>query len=196
MGRQEAGAACATAAATLTQAMSKWTDARALSSLAEGLSSVAARMGQKEAAVVCAAAATTLTQAMSKTTDPPRDLADGLSAVLSSTDWNGPRRRHGAVAATVTQLSDPWSLLTAPTLLRPALEPLPPPLPAQVLVDLLKDPLCVGAARRPVLDQLGRHYGRYFADQWEFARFAQEQKLGLDLLSPPRQTKGTGKTGP
>jgi hypothetical protein len=63
---------------------------------------------------------------------------------------------------------------------------LPPPLPAQTLVDLLKSPPCVGEARRIVLAQLARHYGRDFADQWEFARFAEEQDLGLDLTSLPR----------
>jgi hypothetical protein len=66
----------------------------------------------------------------------------------------------------------------------PPLEPLPPPLPAQLPVDLLKEPLCVSAARRVVREQLSRHYGRQFADQWEFALFAEEQRLDLDLLSP------------
>jgi hypothetical protein len=72
-----------------------------------------------------------------------------------------------------------------PAQLEPALEPLPPPLPAQVLVDLLKHPLCVGGARGVVLGQLGRHYDHSFADQWDFVRFAEEQRLGLDVLGPP-----------
>jgi hypothetical protein len=57
-----------------------------------------------------------------------------------------------------------------------------------MLVDLLKQPLCVGEARRLVLDQLQRHYQRPFADQWDFVRFAQEQNLGLDLKTPPRRS--------
>jgi hypothetical protein len=77
----------------------------------------------------------------------------------------------------------------APALLEPAMQPLPPPLPAQTLVDLLKHPFCVGRARRVVLDQLSRHYNRSFADQWDFVRFASEQKLGLDLTSPPRRPR-------
>jgi hypothetical protein len=77
-----------------------------------------------------------------------------------------------------------------------ALEPSRKPLPAQMLVDLLKDPLCVGAAKRLVLDQLKRHYGRRFADQWDFARFAAEKQLDLDLLSPPkRPTMPSGDSG-
>jgi hypothetical protein len=84
-------------------------------------------------------------------------------------------------------LSCPGSVLIAPALLQPTLEPPPPPLPAQTLVDLLKQPFCVGEARRLVLGQLARHYQRPFADQWDFVRFAQEQELGLDLLTPPQR---------
>jgi hypothetical protein len=53
-----------------------------------------------------------------------------------------------------------------------------------MLVELPKHPLCVGEARRVVLDQLGRVYSRRFEDQWDFVRFAEEQKLGLDFTSP------------
>jgi hypothetical protein len=105
------------------------------------------------------------------------------------------RQRRDAVPAAVAHLSEPWSALIAPALLQPALD-VPPPLPAQVLVDLLKDPLCVGTARRPVLDQLEWHYGRTFVDQRDFARFAEEHHLDLDLLSPPRQAAAAGKVGP
>jgi hypothetical protein len=38
-----------------------------------------------------------------------------------------------------------------------------------------------------VLAQLARHYQRPFADQWDFVRFAQEQRLDLDLTTPPRR---------
>jgi hypothetical protein len=53
-------------------------------------------------------------------------------------------------------------------------------------VELLKQPLCVGSARRVVLDQLGNRYHRHFADQWEFVRYAQEHDLRLDLTLPPQ----------
>jgi hypothetical protein len=55
------------------------------------------------------------------------------------------------------------------------------------LVELLKHPLCVGEARRVLLDQLGNRYGQRFADQWEFVRFDREQSLGLDFTSPPQR---------
>lgn len=64
------------------------------------------------------------------------------------------------------------------------LEPLPSGLPTPQLVELLKSPLCVNQARRGVLDQLGSRYDRQFDDQWDFVRFAEEKKLGLDFTSP------------
>jgi hypothetical protein len=109
-------------------------------------------------------------------------LAEGLAAVVSP---EGFPLRQQSVAATVGVLGGTGLSWAAVPLAQPALEPLPPPLPTQTLVDLLKQPLCVGEARRLVLDQLSRHYRRPFADQWEFVEYAQEQQLALDLLSPP-----------
>ena len=64
-----------------------------------------------------------------------------------------------------------------------------PPLPPQTLVDLLKQPFCVGEARRLVLDQLSRHYNRPFADQWDFVDHVHQQQLGLDLTTPPERPR-------
>jgi hypothetical protein len=178
---KEAAVLCGQAAATLSQAISKTTDGQALAALAQGLGAVAARMEPKEAAAVCGQAAATLTQAMAQTTDL---LAEGLSAVLHREDTSRSAQRRNSVAGAVGVLSGPGSGLVVPGLLQPALEPPPPPLPAQTLVDLLKQPLCVGEARRLVLEQLQRHYQRPFADQWDFVRFAQEQHLSLDLKTP------------
>jgi hypothetical protein len=58
-------------------------------------------------------------------------------------------------------------------------------LSTEQLGDLLKQPLCVGEARRVILDQLEIRYQRKFADHWSFVRFAQNE-LGLDLTGPPR----------
>jgi hypothetical protein len=174
----------AQAAATLSQAMSRTTDPSALRDLAQGLSAVAARLEPREAARVSAQPASTLIQAMSKTTDPGmlRLLADILAALLSRENLAS---RLAAVTAAATAPSTPGAALAGPALLWPALTPPPPPLPTQTLVDLLKHPFCVAAARRLVLDQLQRHYHRPFADQWDFVRFAQQQKLDLDLSKPP-----------
>jgi hypothetical protein len=173
----------AEAAATLTQAMTKTNDAFALNHLARGLSAVAVRLEAKDAAE----AAATLTQAMTKTNDALgllTNLAQGLSAVLGNA---GREKRAEAVAATVGCLHDCQGLPGAVLLLRPAAEPYPRRFSDQQLVDLLKHPLCVGEARRIVLDQLGLQHQRTFADQWEFVRFAEEQKLGLDFTSPPKR---------
>jgi hypothetical protein len=177
----------AEAAAALRQAMTRTADHVVLDDLAQVLSAVAARMEPEKAAAACGQAAATLSQAMTRTTNPGelRSLAQVLSAVLLR---EGPgrnvRRGHGLVGVVGT-LTSPGSMLSAPALLQLALAT--PPLPAQTLVDLLKQPYCVGEAQRLVLEQLTRHYGRPFAGQADFLRFAREQKLPLDLTTPPQR---------
>jgi hypothetical protein len=182
----EAAAVCSRAATTPGQAMTKNVrDTLGLRSLAKGLLVVAGRLEPREAGEAAAA----LTEVLTRARNPHASgqLREGLSAVLLQEDsLRLARRRHHGVGA-VGVLSSPGSTLLAAVLLRADLEPLPPPLPAQTLVDLLKQPFCVGEARRLVLDQLGRHYQRPFADQWDFVRFAQERRLSLDLLTPPRR---------
>jgi hypothetical protein len=63
----------------------------------------------------------------------------------------------------------------------------PRPLPPQLLVELLKNPLCVGEYQRIVLDALELVYARRFADQWEFVQFVRASNLPLDLHSPPKR---------
>jgi serine/threonine protein kinase len=174
------------AAATLTQAMTKTNDVTVLRELARGLSAVAARLEPREAARACAEAAATLTQAMTKTNNALvlGYLVQGLSALLG----DGRRlERARAVAATVGSLHDSQGLPGALALLQPATEPFPRRLSDQELVDLLKQPLCVGPARRALLDHLEYHHQRTFADQWDFVRYAEEKKLGLDFTNPPRR---------
>ena len=95
------------------------------------------------------------------------------------------------------QAVDMFGRPVPPSPAQKALPPLPPPLPAQDLVDLLKHPLCVGEARRSVLDQLGRHHDRRFADVWEFVDFARQQRLDLNLATPPQRLRsGPAGTSP
>jgi hypothetical protein len=159
-------------------AMSKTTGSYVLRHLAEGLSAVAARLEPKEAARLCGQAAATLTQAMGP-------LAQGLSAVSARLE----PKDAAEVAATLIQA---MSKTTDPTALHDRAQDLSAvlarELPPQTLVDLLEHPLCAGVARRLVLDRLGRHYRRPFADRWDFVRYAEEQKLGLDFTSRPRRT--------
>jgi hypothetical protein len=183
---KEAAAVCGQAAATISQAMSRTTNEGELQNLAQVLSAVAGRLEPKEAAETAA----TLTQAMAKMPGfALQPLVQGLSAVLLREDASRSAQRRKGVSGAVGVLSSPGSVLVAPVLLQPALKPLPPPLPAQTLVDLLKQPFCVGEARRLVLDQLQRHYQRPFADQWEFVDQVHQQKLGFDLTTPPERPR-------
>jgi hypothetical protein len=61
---------------------------------------------------------------------------------------------------------------------------------------LLKHPLCIGQARQLVLAQLSRHYHRPFADPWDFVRYVHENKLPLDLHTPPQRPGITTKSTP
>jgi hypothetical protein len=162
--------------------MSRTTDPLALQQLVEGLTAVAGRMEPKEAAAA-------LNQAMAGTTDEHavQQLAQGLAGVLLREGASRPGQRKRSTAGAVGMLSGPGSIPVAIALFHSALEPPPPPLPAQTLVDLLKHPLCVGEARRLVLEQLARHCRRPLADQWEFVRFAQEQNLDLVLKTAPQR---------
>jgi hypothetical protein len=173
------------AAATLYQALSKTNDHEALLRLARALSTVAARLEPEEAARASARAAATLTQAMSTTNErfTLEPVAEGLSAALG----DGRRaKRIEAVVAIIGLVYDSQGLPGTPALLRMAAEPFARRLSDQQVVELLKQPLCVGAARRAVLGHLGMRHGRAFADRWEFVRFAEEQRLGLDFITPPQ----------
>jgi hypothetical protein len=80
-------------------------------------------------------------------------------------------------------------LLAGLPLFHPHFYPKPKkPLPPQQLVDLLKLPFCVDESRRTVLSALGLTYNREFADKWEFVRFVRENKLPLDLTTPPKRS--------
>ena len=115
---------------------------------------------------------------------------------MSQTDFADQQRRVAAVVAALgLSANDSASFVTWPTL-QPALEPVPYRLSTAQLAELLKHPMCVGAARRAVLDQLGNRYHRTFADVWEFVRYAEEQKLGLDFIKPPQRPEVVATTPP
>ncbi len=183
---REASRYRAEAAALIIQALSRISDPYRLRFLAEDLAAVAARLESREASRCRAEAATLLSQAMSPTSSSNelRSLTEGLAAVTVGLEPRELSRRQQSLVGSIGLVANPNLLAFCPAL--PALEQVPPSLPVQSLVDLLKQPFCIGQARRIVLDQLQRHYGRPFADQWDFAHFAGEQKLDLDLTSPPR----------
>jgi hypothetical protein len=110
-----------------------------------------------------------------------------MAILLGGKDAAGIRRQACDVAAAVAWGMDRSNLPGQLLALRGALEPAYCRLPAQRLVDLLKHPQFVGQARRVVLEQLEHRYRGKFVDQWDFVRFAQEKKLGLDFTTPPRR---------
>jgi hypothetical protein len=168
------------------QAMTTTNDPRTLVSLARDLLAAVARLESNDAARSWAQAADALTQAMARTNEPlvVAFLAEALSEILGG-DWRL-ARVHSVVLA-VGSLHQNYGLLGALVLLNPTAGPIQRRLSDRELVELLKRPLCIGAARRVVLDQLQHHHQRPFADQWDFVRFADEKKLGLDFTTPPRR---------
>jgi hypothetical protein len=180
---EEAARVCSRAAAIITEP--SWVFCHALPALA-------ARMEPREAARVCSQAAANQFKAMAMAkpegVDPDfwtKGLTEGLSAVLARSEPAEQTRRSSAVVAAIGLLADTDRPLAAPVVLRTVREPWPGRLSPQELVELLKHPTCLGPARRIVLDQLESHYKHAFADHWAFVRYAQEQKLGLDLSTPP-----------
>jgi hypothetical protein len=97
------------------------------------------------------------------------------------------RERVGLLA--VGGFGSSCGVLSELPLLRLDFHPQGKPLPAQPLVELLKHPFCVGEPRRAVLDALEFTYNRRFADQWGFVQFVRDNKLPLDLLTPPKRSK-------
>jgi hypothetical protein len=163
-------------AATLAQAMTQTRDPNALQALA----AVAARLEAKDTKEVAAV----LMLCMSRNLDQLPQLSKSLAEVLTRESTERRLKRLASTSSLVGLGTSPMVLSLPLTLQNPALEPPPDPLPAKMLVDVLKHPFCVGEARRVVLDELGSRYDRHFEDQWDFVRFAEEQKLGLDFSSP------------
>jgi tRNA A-37 threonylcarbamoyl transferase component Bud32 len=152
-----------------------------------GLVTAAGRLTPGEAVSYRYRAATALLEAAAVTTyaGDLEAVAGSLATVLLPHDTRDLAGRVRSITLAVGGAGGPGQLLALTAHLRPVVAPLPDPLPPQALVDLLKHPLCVGGARRVVLDALRVHYRRPFADQWEFARFARENRIPLDLTSPP-----------
>jgi hypothetical protein len=165
------------AADTLLKALTRQTDESVIPDLAWGLLHLAPWLGPKHALL--------LSTCFGRTSDTrnAQIVTLTLSAILAREQPEKARRRSAVAVALVGQ-GEPWAWLTAAGALPVTAPEPPPPLPAQTLVDLLRDPLSIGPARRPILDQLARHYNRTFTDQWEFVTFAQERKFHLDLLGP------------
>jgi hypothetical protein len=111
----------------------------------------------------------------------------GLSPLIAAVPGPEIPSRGTSVAAAVASWAGAGQPLGALGLVVPAAEPPPCRLSTQQLVDLLKMPAGTGPIRRLILDQFGNRYRRTFRDVWEFVRFAQESRLGLDFTTPPKR---------
>jgi hypothetical protein len=163
--------------------MSKTTDLAAVEFLVQGLLKLAERLEPKEVAEVAAS----VTQAVSKTRNP--DILWYLAPTPSAVVARLEPKEAAEVAATIVQAMSKATDQPLKRLKQNLSAVLARELPPQTLVDLLKHPCCVGEARRLVLDQLARHYQRPFADQWDFVDYVQQQKLPLDLTTPPARSR-------
>ena len=177
--------AAAVAAQTLLHALTRTNDAHALRYLAQGLSAAASRLEPEEADRVSAAAAATLVQAMAKTPVYFHSYQLWLIRILAAVLGNGRRpERTQAVAAAAGTLQDDPGLPGALALLEPrSLSRTDCPTRSWWTCSSSRS---ASASRRAILDHLEHRYQRPFADQWDFVRFAEEQKLGFDFTSPPK----------
>ena len=177
--------AAAVAAQTLLHALTRTNDAHALRYLAQGLSAAASRLEPEEADRVSAAAAATLVQAMAKTPVYFHSYQLWLIRILAAVLGNGRRPEHArrwpprpAPSRTIRGCPAPWRCWNRGAFPAPTVRP-----GAGGLAQ-------AAALRRPraraILDHLEHRYQRPFADQWDFVRFAEEQKLGFDFTSPPK----------
>jgi tRNA A-37 threonylcarbamoyl transferase component Bud32 len=184
-GGSAAGAARARATVALTQAMMKVSiHVDSSIRLGQALPVVAGRLEGKDADRHRAGAAAAFLHAMTHATDLGA-MARELSATLTGDHRPASTRAASLVAGVAPSL--PAQPFLAPCSQIPALAPMACRLSTPELVELLKNPYCVGHARRAVLDQLAQRYRRPFADHWEFVRFARQRKLGLDFTTPPRR---------
>jgi serine/threonine protein kinase len=165
----------------LIEAIKRTRDPDSLQSLAWALSAVARRVDTKEVGA-------SLILAIHETANPVarQRMAQILTVVLNQSEdcrISAYARNASASIALLAGLNQPLgqAMLFASV-------PLSKPLSPQFLIDLLKQPVCVGSARRAVLDALEVHFSRSFADQWDFVRFAEENDLGLDVTSPPKRS--------
>jgi tRNA A-37 threonylcarbamoyl transferase component Bud32 len=181
-------------AATLTRAIKGHKETGPLAGLtgeaaplAQGLAAVSARLESPEAARAAAVVLTTVTPLAHGLTAVSTQQAGAKAFALALTDLPPATQRLRSVGPAVAVSGAAGGPFLPLAVLHAPVEPLPCRFSSQQLVELLKMPICVGEARRVVLDHLGNRYHRRFADVWEFVRFAQEQRLDLEFTNPPQR---------
>jgi hypothetical protein len=164
---------------------------RTLVPFSQAMAALAAGLGPDEAAK----SARNFLRVMARTNDP--STLNSLSKTVEALAGRlRPEEQARVLAALAQTLLDARAMQApgrsaahraAASGLDPTVEALAGRLSTQALVDLLKQPTCVGLARGIVLGQLRRRLGREFADLWEFVAWARDHQPDLDLASPPRR---------
>jgi hypothetical protein len=165
-------------ASALTDRITKETDPTFLSALSRTLSIFAVRLDSQEGA-----------QAAIAYFEAEGKLPHSLLWIISFRSYltgDLPPQTASNISASVACSGDGVGLASSLALLHQVIEP-PCRFTTPQLVEMLKEPLCVGPARRDILDQLEIRYRQKFIDQWEFVRFAQERNLGLDFTGQPKR---------
>ena len=116
-----------------------------------------------------------------------RTLMAATARTNGTESWHDARNRIFPPACAAAPVGLGGSPFAAAPLL--ALEGEPPHsrLRAQDLVNVLKQPACVGLTRDVVLQQLGGLCGRRFDSVWDFVDWAGTNRPDLDLQSPPHR---------
>jgi hypothetical protein len=153
---EEAGELSAPAVRTLLDTFEKTTYPTGRAALAEGIGSLASHLAPGEAA----AAVRRLRGPLTRTTNPSELAA--LVPTVASLAARLPPGDTAARAAAAHKTLDALAVTTGPFLREQCfsgLSVLLPGLTLQELVELLKEPACVGEARSAVLHELGRRLG-------------------------------------
>jgi tRNA A-37 threonylcarbamoyl transferase component Bud32 len=167
---------------TLLQAMNRTLEPARLKKFAQAIARISLHLTPKDASRVRVELVSAFARMLAGTT---KDVDPGeiRTALLEALTDPAAARRHAEYVTLAVGVAS----VSSPGILQPAFQPTSWRSGNQELVEMLKSPLITGTARRLVLDQLEGRYDRKFADQWDFIRFAKEQKLDLDLTTPPRR---------
>jgi hypothetical protein len=183
---------CALAAKLLTDQMGKTTDSNSLELLAKGLAAVTAKLPLDQATPHYTKAAKLLTDQMAETTDRQslERLAEGLAAVTAKLPPAQATPGCALAAKVLAEQMAETENSDALKILAEGLKAVIGKMDQRGLVNLLKDPLCLGPAQKVILEELGQRAGCSFATLWDLVAWAEEHEPGLDLHTPWQPPRG------
>jgi hypothetical protein len=157
-----------------------------LATLATGLAAVSARLERKDRNRLCFRVNALFVKAIAKPLDSFQSdqIGRGLAALAERLE---PSAAAASIMYALTKnlpMSD-YRRFYARAMLTRRLQLLVSKMSMPEIVELLKNPICVGLAQSIILEQLQQKHRVVFADQWAFIRFVQEKKMGLDFVTPP-----------